>query len=138
MLLIRHGSAGDRADWNADDDARPLDDRGQRQATTLVELLKFYEVERVLSSPARRCLQTVEPLARARRLTVEARDELGEKHQWTAGAELVRSLAGSDVVVCGHGGLEQVLLDPPRWKKGAVFVVGEGLELLETLRPKVS
>jgi hypothetical protein len=76
----------------------------------------------------------VEPLAQARGLEVEAREELSEEHQRTEGAALVRSLTGTDAVVCGHGGLEQVLREPPRWKKGAVLVVGEGLEVLETLK----
>ncbi len=134
MLLVRHARAGDRALWEGDDRERPLDHRGLRQAAALVALLSPYDVERVLSSPAVRCLQTVEPLAQARGLEVEACEELSEEQQWTAGAELVRSLAGTDAVVCGHGGLEQVLHDPPRWKKGAVLVVGEGLEVLETLK----
>jgi 8-oxo-dGTP diphosphatase len=135
VLLIRHASAGDRELWEGNDRERPLDEKGIRQAAALVELLASYEVERILSSPAVRCAQTVEPLAQARGVEVEVRDELSEEHQWTEGAALVRSLLGSDAVVCGHGGLEQVLAEPPRWKKGAVFVVGAELEVLEVLRP---
>jgi phosphohistidine phosphatase SixA len=137
VFLLRHGSAGDRALWEGDDRERPLDEKGVRQAAALVDLLAPYEVARILSSPAVRCAQTVEPLAQARRLEIEAREELSEERQWTEGAELVRSLAGAGAVVCGHGGLEQVLREPPRWKKGAVFVVSKELALLEVLRPKV-
>lgn len=135
MLLVRHGSAGDRAAWEGDDRERPLDERGLHQAGALVELLKPYEVERILSSPAVRCVQTMEPLAKARGLSIEPRDELTEELQATAGAELVRTLAGAAVAICGHGGLEGSLRDPPRWKKGAVFVVGDALEVTATLRP---
>ncbi len=135
MLLIRHGSAGDRAAWDGDDRARPLDERGLRQAASLVELLAPYAIDRILSSPAVRCVQTVESLAHARELAIEVREELAEELQWTLGAELVRSLAGGDAVVCGHGGLEQVLREPPRWKKGAVLVVDERLDVLGKLRP---
>jgi 8-oxo-dGTP diphosphatase len=137
MLLVRHGSAGDRAFWEGDDRERPLDEKGVRQAELLVDLLAPYAIERILSSPAVRCLQTVEPLAKARGLSIEPRDELGEELQTSAGAELVRSLADADVAICGHGGLEGALRDPPRWKKGAVLVVGDTLEVTGTLRPQV-
>ena len=136
MFLIRHGSAGDRALWEGDDRERPLDEKGLRQAAALVDLLAPYEVARILSSPAVRCVQTVEPLAHARGLEIEAREELSEERQRSEGAELVRSLAGTGAVLCGHGGLEQVLREPPRWKKGAVFVVSQGLEVINVLRPK--
>jgi phosphohistidine phosphatase SixA len=135
VLLVRHGSAGDRELWKGDDRERPLDEKGVRQAAELVDLLAPYAIERILSSPAVRCLQTVEPLAKARGLSIEPRDELGEELQATAGTELVRSLADADVAICGHGGLEDALPDPPRWKKGAVFVVSGALEVIETLQP---
>jgi phosphohistidine phosphatase SixA len=137
VLLVRHGSAGDRALWEGDDRERPLDERGLAQAVALAALLSSYPVDRILTSPAVRCLQTIEPLAKTRGLEVEAREELSEEHQVTEGAALVSSLKGTDAVICGHGGLEQVLREPPRWKKGAVFVVGDALEVVETLRPKV-
>jgi 8-oxo-dGTP diphosphatase len=133
LLLVRHASAGDREEWVGDDRERPLDKRGRKRAEELVTQLEPYPIEAILSSPARRCVETVEPLARARGLEIEQRPELGEELQATEGAALVRSLADRSVVVCGHGGLEQVLADPPRWKKGMVFVVGPGLELLDVL-----
>ena len=137
MLLVRHGSAGDRAAWDGDDGERPLDERGLRQAEALVELITSYEIDRILSSPAIRCVQTIEPLARARGLAIDVREELAEGRQWAEGGEIVRRLAASDAVICGHGGLEQVLHEPPRWKKGAVLIVDGRLEVLGKLRPKV-
>jgi broad specificity phosphatase PhoE len=62
---------------------------------------------------------------------------LGEDRQGSDGATLVRELAGGNVVVCGHGGLERALGDFPRWRKAATFVLGPRLELLEVLeRPR--
>ncbi len=44
-------------------------------------------------------------------------------------------LAGRAVVVCGHGGLETLLLgEPPKWRKGETFVLDEQLRLVEALR----
>ena len=133
LLLVRHASAGDRAQWVGDDSERPIDKRGRKRAEKLVAQLEPYPIEAILSSPARRCVETVDPLGRARGLETEQRSELSEDLQAVEGVALVRSLVGRDVVVCGHGGLEYVLADPPRWKKGMVFVVGPGLELLDVL-----
>jgi len=133
LLLLRHASAGDRDAWEGDDRDRPLDKRGRRQAKELVERLRPLRIEAILTSPYCRCLETVGPLARARRLEIEVREELGEESQAVAGTALVRSLAGRDVVVCGHGGLDSVVPDAPKWKKGAVFVLGPQLELLDEI-----
>jgi 8-oxo-dGTP diphosphatase len=133
LLLVRHASAGDRDEWEGEDRKRPLDDHGRKQAEELIRRLQMFPVEAILSSPARRCVETVEPLARARGLEIEQRPELGEELQQTGGVVLVRSVAGRNVVVCGHGGLERVLPQPPAWKKGAVLVVGGALDVLDSL-----
>ena len=133
LLLVRHASAGDRAQWVGDDRKRPLDKRGRKRAHELVAQLAPYPVEAILSSPARRCVETVEPLARARGLEIELHPQLTEELESTEGVALVRSLVGRDVIVCGHGGLEHALPDPRVFKKGSVLVVGPGLELLDIL-----
>ena len=138
MLLLRHGSAGDREQWTGDDELRPLDEKGERQAAALVELLEPFRIERILTSPAVRCVQTVEPIARARGVQIEELVQLSEDWQGTAGATVVRELASEDIVVCGHGGLEESALDdPPRWKKGSVFVLDADLRIVETLKTRV-
>ena len=134
LLLVRHASAGSREDWPGDDHLRPLDKRGWKQVAALVDLLADFPVDRILTSPYLRCVDTIEPVANTRGLPVEERDELSEERHMTDGIELVRSVAGSDVVICGHGGLELAIPGAPRWKKGAIFVVGPNLELLEVRR----
>ena len=136
LLLVRHASAGDRLAWEGDDRDRPLDERGRRDAEELVVRLAGFELEAILTSPSLRCVETVVPLAQARKLELDVREELGEERQWTDGLALVRSLAKRDVVICGHGGLDSVVSGAPKWKKGAVFVLGPELELLDELRPQ--
>jgi 8-oxo-dGTP diphosphatase len=129
-ILVRHASAGDRAAWEGDDRARPLDERGREQARDLVSRLAPFHVDAIYSSPAVRCIETVEPLASARGLQLLVRDELGEDRQWDDGGPLLRELAERDVVVCGHGGLEHALDDPPKWRKGAAFVLDNSLRIV--------
>jgi phosphohistidine phosphatase SixA len=99
----------------------------------LVEGLAAYQVDQILTSPYRRCVETVEALAAARGLEPELRDELGESEQAIHGAALLRAVAGRDVVLCGHGGLEAALIDPPKWRKGFTFVVDARLCVVEVL-----
>jgi 8-oxo-(d)GTP phosphatase len=134
VMLIRHASAGDREDWPGNDRHRPLDKKGHKQAKKLVDLLARYEVDRVLSSPFDRCVQSVEPLAHARGLEIELRDELGEELQLGAGAALVQSLLPENAVVCGHGGLSDVLVGESQ-KKGETFVLDERGRLVGRMRP---
>jgi 8-oxo-(d)GTP phosphatase len=126
LLVIRHGKAGDRATWHGDDRLRPLDRRGTKQAEALVDALASFEITRVLSSPYDRCVQTVRPLAAARELFVELRDELDEERQVFEGVKLARSLAAEPVAICVHGGLSDVAFGE-RLKKGETLVVdGDG------------
>jgi 8-oxo-dGTP diphosphatase len=134
MLLIRHARAGERMEWSGDDRRRPLDERGKKQAADLVGALSDYPLTRILSSPYDRCVQTVEPLAQARGLEIEIRDELGEEQQLDAGVELVRSLLDQDVAVCGHGGLSDALAGVSQ-KKAQTLVLDEHGRVVESIRP---
>ena len=78
LLLVRHVDAVSRNDWPADDRLRPLTEKGFDQARALVDLLGGHRVEVILSSPAVRCVQSVEPLATALGLEVVEDPSLGE------------------------------------------------------------
>jgi 8-oxo-(d)GTP phosphatase len=134
ILLVRHASAGDRYEWEDDDRLRPLDERGRRQANELVELLEQYEVTRLFSSPALRCVQTVEPFAQARGLDIEIRDELSEERQDVDGPTLVASLHDVDAVLSCHGGLSEKICGESQ-KKGEVLVL-DGTAIVTRLRTK--
>ena len=134
ILLVRHASASDRDAWEEDDRLRPLDERGRRQATELAGLLAPYRFERVLSSPALRCVETIEPLALARGLTIEVRDELSEERQSLDGPAFVRSLFDVDAVLSCHGGLSEAVCGESQ-KKGEALVL-EGTTVVARLRAK--
>jgi 8-oxo-(d)GTP phosphatase len=133
IVLIRHASAGDSDEWEGDDRLRPLDERGDRQAAELVGLLAGYDLDRIVSSPALRCIQTIEPLAQAHGLDIEGRIELSEERQATDGVEFVRSLVGNVAVSC-HGGLDGAVCGESL-KKGEVLVL-DGEEIVDRFRAK--
>jgi phosphohistidine phosphatase SixA len=103
LLLLRHTHAGERDAWAGDDRHRPVSERGARQAEALVHQLSTYPIERVLTSPYVRCVQSVEPLAAARGLEVEEEDVLAEGAPFDLVQRLLQRVAGEDVVLCSHG-----------------------------------
>ena len=134
VILIRHGQAAGRKEWEGDDRSRPLTDKGRRQALALPKALETYAPQRVLSSPFRRCLETVEPLARELGLSVESAEDLAEGSGLTALA-LVRALADEKVALCTHGDVIPEVLVPladedrvdlgphPRQAKGSAWLL---------------
>ena len=133
VLLVRHATAGHRIEGtdDQDDQLRPLDDRGRRQAEGLVDALADYDIRHVLTSPAVRCRQTVEPLAGSLGLPVEERQELAEGSTVEDVLGLVSSLNGETAVLCTHGDVVGEVLGEES-KKGSTWVLDVGTDgLLE-------
>lgn len=129
-VLVRHAAAGKRRDWEGDDRLRPLDERGRQQAEALVGLLTPLDVRRVVSSPYRRCVETVEPLAAALGLEVEHDDRLAEG----AGRAAIELLGEAGLVGCTHGDVVENVLGHGL-KKGAAVVLSDGAVVREIPAP---
>ena len=115
LILVRHVSAGHRDDWAGDDQSRPLDAEGAMDAVALADLLAcFAPRARLISSPALRCTESLQPYAARFGGSVEARAVLAlpgpaDSHlARTDGADALRSLfrglvaVGQPVVACLH------------------------------------
>lgn len=102
VYLVRHALAGDKRAWEGPDERRPLTQRGRRQARGLVELLAGSPVDRVVSSPRARCVQTVQPLADARGLPVEHAAELDVGAGPATTIPFLLAAAGVPTVHCSH------------------------------------
>ncbi|MDY3127067.1 MAG: bifunctional NUDIX hydrolase/histidine phosphatase family protein [Corynebacterium sp.] len=63
VLYVRHARAHDRKNWSGDDNLRPLDKKGRRQAEMLVPLLLPYEPTAIYAAVPDRCHDTAAPLA---------------------------------------------------------------------------
>lgn len=132
--LVRHGDAGDKYLWAGADDDRPLSSTGQREARGLVALLAGYSVDKIVSSPALRCAQTVQPLAEQRGLVVRTDVALSVDADLERAVALLLDSSGADVVLCTHGELIRPLLgrlrefgaplgDELTWPKGSVWAL---------------
>ncbi len=80
LHLLRHADAGDPGAWGGDDAARPLSEKGLRQAERLGRHLGLarFEPDLILSSPKVRAAQTAEIVAAALGRRVVIDDRLGE------------------------------------------------------------
>ncbi len=78
FYVVRHAKAGSRGHWTGDDRKRPLSKKGVKQAEALVEVLQRFPISAIYSSPYLRCIQTVEPLARATRIAINRSTALAE------------------------------------------------------------
>lgn len=108
LILVRHAIAMRRRDWIGRDELRPLTPRGERQAEALAGVLEPLGVDRVLSSPSVRCIDTIQPFAARTGLVVELLDELREGSDLEP-LPLLESLTGTPAV-CSHGDVLLALL----------------------------
>ena len=134
LYLVRHAHAGKKAQWTGPDLARPLSVQGRQEALGLIDQLAAWPLGRVLSSPAERCLQTVQPLAARLGRPVEPSEALGVDGTGAAVLELLAQPGLDQVVLCTHGevigevfdelGRDDVELSAPlRWPKGSTWVL---------------
>lgn len=103
VVVVRHGCAGRKDDWQGPDDERPLDAAGEEQARALADAIADLEVRRLLSSPARRCVDTLEPLASKLGLEIERTDQLTSEAAPGALVELLAAPTSAGAVLCTHG-----------------------------------
>ncbi|MDO5736915.1 MAG: NUDIX hydrolase [Propionibacteriaceae bacterium] len=108
LMLVRHGKAMLRKDWTGPDQRRRLAGRGRKQSQRLMDLLDAFGIERLVSSSATRCFQTLEPYAESRRLPIRKVDilteEEGTKHPKRVARFMTELKGGLDrpTAVCGH------------------------------------
>lgn len=103
VYLVRHADALSRNVWAHDDLRRPLTGKGFDQAQALVGLLGDKGITRLLTSPAVRCRQTLDPLAAHLGLTIDDAPALLEGTPASQARALLDSVAGVDVALCSHG-----------------------------------
>lgn len=107
LILLRHAKALKRQLWDGDDGDRPLEHVGQIQAARIPAFYAAYGIEKIYSSDAIRCVQTIEPMAAEYGLTPIYSSEISEfgfeKDQEKALDYAVSVMAeGKASVMCSH------------------------------------
>jgi 8-oxo-(d)GTP phosphatase len=103
IWVVRHALAVEKGAWSGPDEKRPLDGKGKKQAKRIAKLLQDESLDRIVASPAKRCLETVKPLAKAIGARIERDARLARTATPAELAELLDSLVGHNAVLCTHG-----------------------------------
>lgn len=116
IVLVRHAKAGRRSQWRGPDELRPLDAAGTRQALALVPFLTHFAPTRLISADPTRCVQTLEPAARAQGLRIEIAPEFADARyvkspSSTQTALFALAKPGEVSVVCSQGVTIPSLID---------------------------
>jgi 8-oxo-(d)GTP phosphatase len=134
LYLIRHTTAGDRSRWKGRDEDRSLTKKGWREADAVAGSLADAGIERIVSSPYERCVQSVKPLSKLIKAPIEISPLLAEEPDLDAAYAFVDSLVGTDTVISTHGDVIPALINRMMWaglslesrfycSKGSIWVV---------------
>lgn len=124
FYVVRHAKAGSRGHWTGDDRRRPLSKKGVKQAGELVQVLEPFPISAIVSSPFLRCVQTVEPLAKAHDMEIEQSQSLAEGHGISGAMRYMGDAALDHVVLSTHGDIVWELVE--ELVKRHVIKPGEG------------
>jgi 8-oxo-dGTP pyrophosphatase MutT (NUDIX family) len=107
VVVVRHATSRPRDAWARADADRPLVASGRRQALALAPLLGCWQPEYVLTSPWRRCLETLGPYVAASGARVRVKGGLSEdgfrRDPAKAGKHLSRLLGRNRAgLLCTH------------------------------------
>lgn len=80
LLLVRHGKAESRKTWQGSEATRPITPLGAAASYALGRELACYAPNKIMSSPWKRCVETVASFARDSSLPIEQVAELTEDH----------------------------------------------------------
>ncbi len=120
VTIVRHTRAISKRTWSGSDRDRPLDEVGEAHAVGLIDTLAVTPIRRLLSSPALRCVQTLEPLAQRTGLTIEIAELLAsDSDARTVLARLDRDVL-ANAVLCTHGEVMRPLLRQMRRRNVAI------------------
>ena len=78
VTVVRHGRARRRSAWRRGESSRPLTPKGAAQAVALIPVLAAFGVREVVTSPWKRCLDTIEPYASKAGITLVSQKSLTE------------------------------------------------------------
>ena len=102
LIVVRHADAGKRGEWEKGDHLRPLSKLGWSQALSLIPRMTGLDIDRIETSPATRCRETIGPLAAARNRRPVTNEDLWEEASPKSTEKLLENLGRESVVWCTH------------------------------------
>ena len=118
-IVLRHAKAKPRSSWSRAEQERPLAATGRRQALSVQGLVLAWRPEKLVSSPWRRCVETIAPVVKATRLPLKTKSAFTEttaRERPKKSRRAMRDLLGRRraQVMCTHRPVLPVLLEEIR------------------------
>jgi 8-oxo-dGTP pyrophosphatase MutT (NUDIX family)/phosphohistidine phosphatase SixA len=116
IIALRHGKAVPPTSWDGPDSTRPLLHRGMEQAAGVAPAIAAWGATKLISSPAARCVSTIDPLATLTGLRVKlsrgiSQDAYEEGESRVKKVIDKRIAKGETVVLCSHGPVIPEIVD---------------------------
>ena len=107
LIMLRHGKALERTEWQGEDEDRPLQLVGQLQSKRMLSLYQVYGLDEIHTSDAVRCLDTVALMAKSLQITpviTNAVSEYTYKKNKEKAIEYAKELIKKkkQVILCSH------------------------------------
>jgi len=115
VRFLRHANASSKDETKVPDRERSLTKKGRKQSLAIAESLASTGIERILSSPYKRCVQTVEPLAEMTGAPIEIHEALAEDSNPDDTYDVIHEVAGSNTVLCSHGDVIPAAINRLMW-----------------------
>ena len=117
LIVLRHAKATLRTDWKGEEARRPLLPEGIKHAKALVPILAAYGPKVLVTSPWKRCHDTVAPYAKWAKKTLVERGQLTElssKRRPLSTKKVVQQLLGDSKsgLICTHRPALPQVLEP--------------------------
>jgi len=138
IILVRHGKAVPPEHWDGPDSTRPLLHKGLLQAQDIAGGLLAFGPELIVSSPATRCLATMEPLREMSGALVKISQSISQEEYQSRGTRAIAAMEKrlakrTPTVMCSHGPVFPQLVsaaaqaghaDKGQWETAASLGVG--------------
>lgn len=117
LIILRHAKATPRAEWRGEEAKRPLLPEGLAHAQALVPMLSAYGPKNLVTSPWKRCHDTIAPYAKKTKKTLVERGQLTElsnKRRPVSTKKVVAQLLGESKsgLICTHRPALPSVLEP--------------------------
>ena len=108
LILLRHAKAMPAESWDGPDHTRPLLHKGLLQATHVAQGILSYGPDLIVSSPATRCLATIQPILDLSELEIKTSKSISQDAYESSGAKASAAVEKRvskrlPTIMCSHG-----------------------------------
>ena len=119
LIVLRHGKAMPHEQWDGPDSTRPLLHHGLEQSVSVAGGIAAYGPEKLLSSPAVRCLSTIGPTAALTGLDIKASESISQD-SYASDAARVEAVGQAPRQGPQHRAVLARPGDPPDHRRGGI------------------